>query len=139
MIAGSICSRDQVHLFSRCANKFVRITHDGKVLANDMSSTPRKFNLFTTFVLFFLHSNFFNKTHHLRMNLYDTCYFFLMKLLTKHGMVSFSPKISYQSFEFCVDDNFKHSVFSSNRFCRLFSLINLFTMVIQLKKKELNF
>lgn len=44
VIAGSICSRDQVHLFSRCANKFVRITHDGKVLANDMSSTPRKLN-----------------------------------------------------------------------------------------------
>lgn len=45
VIAGSICSRDQVHLFSRCANKFVRITHDGKVLANDISGTPRKYNI----------------------------------------------------------------------------------------------
>lgn len=43
VICGTICSRDQVHLYSRCAEKFIRVTHDGKVLANDMSNNPRKF------------------------------------------------------------------------------------------------
>ncbi|XP_055316598.1 myb-like protein Q isoform X1 [Sitodiplosis mosellana] len=44
VIAGSLCSREQVHLYSKCANRFVGI-HEGKVVANDDPVTSQTISI----------------------------------------------------------------------------------------------
>lgn len=42
LIAGALCNTDQVYLYSKCSGRFVGITPDGKVLANDNSGSGRR-------------------------------------------------------------------------------------------------
>ncbi|XP_031633098.1 myb-like protein Q [Contarinia nasturtii] len=44
VIAGSLCSREQVHLYSKCANRFVGM-HEGKIIANDDPVTSQTISI----------------------------------------------------------------------------------------------
>lgn len=35
VVAGALCNRDQIYLYSKCASRYVGITPDGKLLAYD--------------------------------------------------------------------------------------------------------
>lgn len=35
VVAGALCNRDQIYLYSKCASRYVGITQDGKLLAYD--------------------------------------------------------------------------------------------------------
>lgn len=42
MIAGALCNTDHVYLYSKCSSRFLGITPDGKVQANDNSGSGQR-------------------------------------------------------------------------------------------------
>lgn len=57
LIAGAVCTTEEVQLQSACSNKFIQVKHDGKIFANDSSEYPRKFScaFFHLYFIYCLH------------------------------------------------------------------------------------
>ncbi len=47
LIAGAVCTTEDVQLQSACTNKFIFVNLEGRVFANDSSEFPRKFFFFS--------------------------------------------------------------------------------------------